>query len=1729
MAEAIRQSAVKSIGKNILSEAIEEGADELAQSVLSYKTFHPELSWEAPFQGSKGANAWEQAFTASIIGGIIGGKIEGGRRAIMALDSSSSPATTEALAKKISDKIETERQVLSDPSVVDTSGAFPQVEVATSPDIDDQAQTIDVVEQPTSPEPPVSPEPQVETITPKKKTFFQSQTTAKSTATRLAKNDSENIYEATENDDGKWVVLKRPRQEGEAAGPRVQRPSGVAQTVTDFNQSDVIDFIGQGDGKIGTVKGVIPRPPTAKTDKLGGKTIPQTANGLDRNWLDRLKLPSNFFYEVADGEGDVSNMTKEWGEQTGRPDLTVEEFLQEIADAHQARAEGRTANAEANRQLDQMAEQATEFSEDAFTEKKEGKEKEQISVQDLNVGDEFELNGERMVVASVDVDNSEVTLENGDRYGTQVIDDSGKIFIDLNSKRSEGEGQAPPEVELLEEPPASTKINGVDFLSPEGVDLKDNQIKSMMKKVASALKAASKAIGVPFKIKILVRAGGNPSGSGIAALSDNDGNLDTIVLYPDVLGKNANNTDWLRSVMGEEVIHQLHNRAMYQLWKSDKSSLSWNDWRAEYLESVWDRMTDTEKARVIETYTGRGDGPRDGRQKASLAMEAVRMVMQGQLGLGRTESGRSYMASRGLFVRLVNKILNYLEGAGVNLSSEVIRKEVSNAKKIIQEARVEFDKDTKQAVEGVEDAAASPDAQQDFFSALEQQAPDQMSEPEPVVEPEPEPMVEPEPVVEPEPEAVEATDETSFDINVSDFYSWVRTGVKLANINKENLGSAVVDEAVGYVTEQILDAYAEGKTDIAKKNFVITMANRRAKNFLDRLNAEKRGGKETTVSLDEDAKDSQGEDTGKTTGEVAIPASEFAPPPTERGARITSMRDALDQAMSDMTPMERRILENDALPPEDQANTRDLAEEFGMSQGKMIAEVDMARIKLRRNMLDQGLQGTEDFAPAPDLDTGDTIEKQTIINNLKEGKYNADVLPQRISQEASETSDGRTILAAEDVARKSHGAVQQNNEEFSDGPRSYVLSEAQKIGRKVRPLEDAALAEWAESQGMLLTPEEARVFTDEYNDQGRRGGVESVITHDEATGRYTKINSLIFHTNQLEFLHRLALHNFLFPDVALKLEGYVYQNDTVFSETNPLGKGRLGAEPKLLPVVSQVAVEHFGDEVGPVESGRELEAKGGTLEGQYGSVAEFDNGIQVDDYHDENVLRRENGSLAFIDTDIRLNIETKTDRLREYVGIDGVEDAAAAPDSNDSQQDMWEDGKVEATPEQVQQVLGLEAGQPAVTPAIDQGFFEKLRRTVYEAVPDTMRKMGLSGLADRIETYEQKRGEFNGKLTDPLRQWRKGLTSDEAQLAHEEANEYFAIREEYGSSQEASAIVAKMKGEKDVAKRKELKDKLDAQVKKEKAEANARAEEFLASADPNTRSLVDTANKISDASAKISTDLSIMVQGENGKWRLMKVDRENFPRVFTEEVMDAIRSPAQFPELYKELKDALIDSGRVDNDLEAEELLAEFNSVNAEMVGGAYLANMEKARGLRLPAKFYDTSMDAYTQFILRFANRAAQIHAFGQATDKNLDAFGVAISKARDAETMEYLKAVSDAVYQRRAKATGFGRTAQRGSNITSTLFLSGPFTAIRDIASGIALSAETFGIANTAANLTKALWQTGLNVGGNIRRILSGDLKATDLHGYSNSEMIESAMRMGAIREDFIDAMLLLSLIHI
>jgi hypothetical protein len=103
------------------------------------------------------------------------------------------------------------------------------------------------------------------------------------------------------------------------------------------------------------------------------------------------------------------------------------------------------------------------------------------------------------------------------------------------------------------------------------------------------------------------------------------------------------------------------------------------------------------------------------------------------------------------------------------------------------------------------------------------------------------------------------------------------------------------------------------------------------------------------------------------------------------------------------------------------------------------------------------------------------------------------------------------------------------------------------------------------------------------------------------------------------------------------------------------------------------------------------------------------------------------------------------------------------------------------------------------------------------------------------------------------------------------------------------------------------------------------------------------------------------------------------------------------------------------------------------------------------------------------------------------------------------------------------FDKTMQRGTSLVGVAYLSGPFTAVRDLISGVVLSAESFGTWETMKMTTKGLIQGGAAVTKTIRRVLSGEIKAHEFERFASAEMIEEALAIGAIREDFIHAMLL------
>jgi hypothetical protein len=80
---------------------------------------------------------------------------------------------------------------------------------------------------------------------------------------------------------------------------------------------------------------------------------------------------------------------------------------------------------------------------------------------------------------------------------------------------------------------------------------------------------------------------------------------------------------------------------------------------------------------------------------------------------------------------------------------------------------------------------------------------------------------------------------------------------------------------------------------------------------------------------------------------------------------------------------------------------------------------------------------------------------------------------------------------------------------------------------------------------------DGRDFTRRWEEQGRKGETEHAIYFDEPGARWFKLNTLSNHGNWLEYFHRLALHNWLFPEAPLRFEGL-----TEF-------------DGELLPVVSQ--------------------------------------------------------------------------------------------------------------------------------------------------------------------------------------------------------------------------------------------------------------------------------------------------------------------------------------------------------------------------------------------------------------------------------------------------------------------------------------------------------------------------------------------------------------------------------
>src|SRR5665213_946388 len=246
--------------------------------------------------------------------------------------------------------------------------------------------------------------------------------------------------------------------------------------------------------------------------------------------------------------------------------------------------------------------------------------------------------------------------------------------------------------------------------------------------------------------------------------------------------------------------------------------------------------------------------------------------------------------------------------------------------------------------------------------------------------------------------------------------------------------------------------------------------------------------------------------------------------------------------------------------------------------------------------------------------------------------HNGKYIPERLPAPAEQAIGGTCVAAAEGIARRCHEAIRP------DQAREYAAEKRTAdrragyfaVNRVVRPLEETTLREWARKNGLML---DGRDFTCRWNEQGRKGETEHAIYFDQTTGRWFKLNNLSNHGNWLEYFHRLALHNWLFPEASLRFEGL-----TVF-------------DGELLPLVSQ---PHVIGVRGASQSETDylMRRLGFWPIRQTDPTRQYDYinrsiGVEVNDLHDENVLVTEGGAAVVIDPVPMMEQESKIRRLLE--------------------------------------------------------------------------------------------------------------------------------------------------------------------------------------------------------------------------------------------------------------------------------------------------------------------------------------------------------------------------------------------------------------------------------------------------------------------------------------------------
>jgi hypothetical protein len=205
-------------------------------------------------------------------------------------------------------------------------------------------------------------------------------------------------------------------------------------------------------------------------------------------------------------------------------------------------------------------------------------------------------------------------------------------------------------------------------------------------------------------------------------------------------------------------------------------------------------------------------------------------------------------------------------------------------------------------------------------------------------------------------------------------------------------------------------------------------------------------------------------------------------------------------------------------------------------------------------------------------------------------------------------SSGSYIQHAAYIAARS-----QKNHPAAQGSQPLNRKERTHYNQQVKPAEETSLKQWAKENGLWV---EAIPFNKQYSNNFLDEGAEQKVYLNQSGKTVVKINTGIYHGTWLEFLIRLILHLAIFPSTEYRLTGFSMQaNQFSAILEQPFVDIKAGA--------SNDEIENFLSGIGFIN----------LRNYDYYSA---EDGILLEDLHDENVFKDEQGVLYFIDPVIYL-------------------------------------------------------------------------------------------------------------------------------------------------------------------------------------------------------------------------------------------------------------------------------------------------------------------------------------------------------------------------------------------------------------------------------------------------------------------------------------------------------------